>query len=139
MPLPFHLSMGEANNRLPEMQLGLGVWMDGKARFYSMHTLEAHDNALIDTLSHEKLLVFVDPAANVPAAHRCNANSFSWEGSTLILDTGEHIRNGFVQLGESRKRPLDTPPQQFLRWFAFASKFPDCEIYRPGRPRHLGS
>lgn len=129
MPAPFRLSMGEADNRLPEMQLGLGVWMDGKARFYSTQNLKAHDNALIDTLGQEKILVFVDPATHVPAAHRCSARSFSWEGNTLVLDTGERIRNGFVQVGESGERTLDTPAQQFVRWFAFAWKFPSCEIY----------
>lgn len=129
MPAPFRLSMVKADNRLAEMQLGLGVWIRGKARFYSMQTLEAHNNVLFDTFSQTKLLIYVDPATHVPAAHRCNASSYTWEGDTLVLNTGERILNGFIRVGESKMRPLDTPEQQFVRWFAFAWKFPDCEIY----------
>jgi len=129
MPAPFRLSMGEGDNRLPEMQLGLGVWIKGRARFYSTKVLEAHNNVLIDTLSQEKLLIYIDPTTEVPTAHHCHANSYSWEGDTLVLNTGERIRNGFIQVGDSYEKPLDTPEQQFVRWFAFAWKFPGCEIY----------
>jgi hypothetical protein len=48
----------------------------------------------------------------------------------LVLDTGERILNGFVQAGESIVKPLDMPEQQFVRWYAFAHKFPRCEIYK---------
>ena len=129
MPKPFRLSMGKIDERLPEMQLGLGVWINGKARFYSTQTIRAHGNALIDTLSQEKLLIYIDPTTHVPAAHRSAASSFAWEGNTLVLDTGERILNGFAQKDLSEKRPLDAPEHQFVRWFAFAFKFPDCDIY----------
>ena len=49
--------MGEQDTRLPELQLGLGVWISEKARFYSMETLKAHNNAIIDTLDQEKLVI----------------------------------------------------------------------------------
>jgi hypothetical protein len=129
MPPPFRLSMGEVDTRMPEMQLGLGVWVNRNARFYSTQMLKEHDNAVIDTLGQERLLVYVDPVTHVPAAHRCNASSYRWEGDTLVLDTGERIHNGFVQIGFSEKRALDAPNQQFVRWYAFAFKFPDCGIY----------
>ena len=64
MPAPFRLSMGEQDKRLPELQLGLGIWINGKARFYSMETLKNQDNALIDTLDQESLVIFVDPVAH---------------------------------------------------------------------------
>jgi Protein of unknown function (DUF3179) len=35
MPAPFRRSMGTIDDRLPEMQLGLGVWINGRSRFYS--------------------------------------------------------------------------------------------------------
>jgi hypothetical protein len=129
MPAPFRLSMGEQDTRLPELQLGLGVWISGKARFYSMETLKAHNNAIIDTLDQEKLVIFVDPIAQVPLAHRCNAISCTWDGDTLVLDTGERIRNGYVHTPAREKRRIDAPDQQFVRWYAFSYKFPNCEIF----------
>jgi len=129
MPPPFRLSLGEMDKRLPEMQLGLGIWIDEKARFYSKQTLKAHNNALIDSIGQDRFLIYVDPATNVPIAHRCKANSASWEGDMLVLDTGERIHNGFVETDSSAKKALDSPHQQFVRWYAFAFKFPNCEIY----------
>lgn len=129
MPAPFRLSMGEQDKRLPELQLGLGIWINGKARFYSMETLKNQDNALIDTLDQESLVIFVDPVAQVPMAHHCNADSYHWDGDTLVLNTGERIRNGYVQMTSSEKRQIDAPDQQFVRWYAFAYKFPGCEIF----------
>jgi len=129
MPPPFRLSMGAQDTRLPELQLGLGVWINGKARFYSVDTLKAQGNALIDTLDQEKLVIFVDPTAQVPIAHRCNASSCTWDGDTLVLDTGERIHNGYVQTPSSEKQKNDAPDQQFVRWYAFSYKFPNCEIF----------
>lgn len=129
MPAPFRLTMGEVDKRLPEMQLGLGMWIDNKARFYSMKTLKFQDNTLIDTFNGEKFIIFVDPVSNVPNVHRCNAASYTWEDNTLVLDTGERIFNGYIQTETSDKIPLDSPQHQFVRWFAFSFKFPDCDIY----------
>ena len=129
LPAPFRVTLGELDPRLPEMQLGLGIWIHGKARFYSIPTLKAHNSALIDTLNQENLAVFVDPIAQVPVAHRCSATSCTWDGDTLVLNTGERIRNGYVQTPDSSKRKIDPPEQQFVRWYAFSYKFPNCEIY----------
>ena len=129
LPAPFRLSMGKIDKRLPEMQLGLGLWHHGKARFYSMETLKAHWNVLIDTLSRESFVIFIDPVAQVPIAHRSKASSFTWDGDTLVLDTGERLRNGFVQKNNSEQYHIDASSQQFVRWYAFAFKFPNCEIY----------
>jgi len=128
LPL-FRLSMGKQDTRLPELQLGLGVWINGKARFYSMQTLKACNNALIDTFNRENLVVFIDPIAQVPMAHRCNASSCRWDGDTLVLNTGDRIHNGYMQKSSSAKQRLDTPNQQFVRWYAFSYKFPNCEIF----------
>ncbi|MFZ0547136.1 MAG: DUF3179 domain-containing (seleno)protein [Candidatus Promineifilaceae bacterium] len=129
MPPPFRLSMGKQDTRLPELQLGLGVWFNDKARFYSMQSLKAHNNALIDTFNREKLVVIIDPIAQVPMAYCCNASSCRWDGDTLLLNTGECIRNGYVQTLPSVKRRIDTSHQQFVRWYAFSYMFPNCEIF----------
>jgi len=129
MPAPFRLSMGKIDKRLPEMQLGLGLWHKGKARFYSMETLKTHGNVLIDTVGQESFVIFIDPIAQVPIAHRSKASSFTWDDDTLVLDTGERLRNGFVHKINSEQQRMDVSSQQFVRWYAFAFKFPNCEIY----------
>lgn len=129
MPPPFRLSMGKQDTRLPELQLGLGVWSSGRARFYSLQALEENNRAVIDRMGEENLVIFVDPVAHVPMAHRSDARTCEWDADTLVLDTGERIRNGYVEKAASGRSPLDSPDQQFVRWYAFAYKFPDCEIF----------
>jgi len=129
MPPPFRFSMGEQDTRLPELQLGLGIWGSGAACFYSIETLKQHQRALIAHFRGQNLVVFIDPVSGVPMAHRTGARTCEWDGDTLELDTGERIRNGFVQMGGTEKEPLDAPAQQFVRWYAFAYKFPGCEIF----------
>lgn len=126
---PFRLSMGKQDTRLPELQLGLGVWINGKARFYSMETLKAQNHVIMDRLNDENLIIFVDPVSQVPMAHRCTSTSCSWEGNTLILNNGNRIRNGYVHTPSSERKRMDVPDQQYVRWYAFAYKFPNCEIY----------
>ncbi len=129
MPAIFRLSMGKRDMRLPEMQLGLGIWINGQARFYAVESLKTQNNAIIDTLNQENLIVFIDPVAKVPIAHRCQASAYTWEDNTLVLDTGERIRNGFMETKTSVKKRIDAPEQQFVRWYAFSYKFPNCEIF----------
>jgi hypothetical protein len=62
-------------------------------------------------------------------AHRCEANACEWDGDALVLDSGDRIRSGFVQNYSSSKERLDAPDQQFVCWYAFACKFPNCEIF----------
>jgi len=129
MPAIFRLSMCEPDTRLPELQLGLGIWNHEKARFYAMDTLKTNDNAIIDRFDGDNLVIFVDPVAQVPIAHRCNATTCCWEGETLVLNTGERIRNGCIQAASSETRRLNAPNQQFVRWYAFSHKFPNSEIH----------
>lgn len=129
MPAPFRRSMDKVDDRLPEMQLGLGVWRRRKARFYPINIIKEHNNALFDTFGQERLLVYVDSASEVPVAHRCKASSYKWEGDTLILDTGDRITNGFIHTGGKEVRPFDMPEQQFAHWYGIAYKLPNCEIY----------
>lgn len=129
IPAPFRLSMGKQDDRLPEMQLGLGAWVNGKARFYSMKTIEEHDGVLIDTLNGQNLVIFIDPIAQIPIAYKSDAQSYSWDGNILVLNTGERIFNGFIQIPNSEKVRINVSSQQFMRWFAFSYKFPNCNIF----------
>jgi hypothetical protein len=85
--------MSKQDMRLPELQLGLGVWINGKARFYSMQTLKAHNNAVIDTFDQENLVVFIDPLRRCPwhtAVMRVLANGME----TSMICNRKKMRDG---------------------------------------------
>jgi hypothetical protein len=129
MPGVFRLSMTQRDTRLPELELGLGVWIGGHARFYPMKTIKDHNNALVDTLDQQQMVVYIDPASGTPGAHRSTAQIQGWDGDTLALDSGERIRNGYVLNAASERQPIDRPNQQFTRWYGFSYMFPACGIF----------
>jgi Protein of unknown function (DUF3179) len=129
MPGAFRLSMTKRDKRLPELELGMGIWMNGQARFYPMRTIKGQQNALVDTLNQQQIVVYIDPVSGAPAAHCSAAQVAGWDGETLVLDSGERIRNGYVLNAASEQHPLDRPNQQFTRWYGFSYMFPACEIF----------
>ncbi|HEY1391301.1 MAG TPA: DUF3179 domain-containing (seleno)protein [Ktedonobacterales bacterium] len=129
MPGVFRLSLTQSDNRLPELELGLGIWMDGHARFYPMNTIRDQNNALIDTLDQQRMVIYIDPTSSTPAAHRTTSRIQGWDDDTLVLDSGERIRNGCVLNAASEQHLIDRPNQQFTRWFGFSYMFPACEIF----------
>lgn len=129
MPGIFRLSMTQSDNRLPELAIGLGIWIDGYARFYPMKTIKDQNNALVDTLNQQQIVVYIDPASGTPGAHRSTSQIQGWDGDALALDSGERIHNGYVLNAASEKHPIDRPNQQFTRWYGFSYMFPACEIF----------
>jgi hypothetical protein len=129
MPGIFRLSLTQSDTRVPELEIGLGIWSDGHARFYPMNTIRGQNSALMDTLDQQQLVIYIDPTSATPAAHRTTAQIQGWEGDTLVLDSGERIRNGCVLNAAAEQRPIDRPNQQFTRWFGFSYMFPGCEIF----------
>ncbi|HEY7020953.1 MAG TPA: DUF3179 domain-containing (seleno)protein [Ktedonobacterales bacterium] len=129
MPGAFRLSMTQRDTRLPELELGLGIWSDGHARFYPMKAIKSQNNALVDTLNEQQMVIYIDPASGAPGAHRSTAQIHGWDGATLTLDSGERIRNGYVLNAASERHPIDRPNQQFTRWYGFSYMFPACEIF----------
>lgn len=129
MPRVFRLSMARVDARLPELELGLGVWMGNAARFYPFKAIKTQGNALNDTLHMQPLVVYIDPVSGVPAAHRSASPIREWDGDALVLESGERIRSGYVINEGSQKRAIDTPNQQLTRWYGFSFMFPSCEIF----------
>jgi len=132
IPPPFRMSMTKADERLPELDLGLGVWMDGHACYYSMKTLRENDNAIVDTLGPHQLIVYVDPVSGAPAAHLSKSAVKGWEDGVLVLESGERIINGYVLDVNGEKHPISRPSQQFARWYSFSYLHPNCDIYGAG-------
>ena len=129
MPGMFRLSMTRRDNRLPELELGLGIWIGGQARFYSMKTLKDQQSALVDTLNQQQIVVYIDPVSGAPGAHRTTAQIQGWDRDTLVLDSGERIRDGYMLNEASERHPIDRPNEQFTRWYGFSYMFPACEIF----------
>jgi Protein of unknown function (DUF3179) len=129
IPGLFRLSMTQKDERLAELELGLGVWMDGQACFYPIEFIRANDNAILDTLNQQQILVYIDSATQVPTAHISVSQIQGWENDMLVLESGERVHNGYVLHGDSKKTPIERPNQQFTRWYGFSYMFPNCEIY----------
>lgn len=129
IPPPFRMSMTKADERLPELDLGLGVWMDSHACYYSMRTLRENDNVVVDTLGQDGLIVYIDPVSGTPAAHLSRSSIKGWEDGVLVLESGERILNGYVLDSDGEKNPISRPPQQFARWYSFSYLHPNCDIY----------
>lgn len=106
LPPGFRRTMGPVDARLPEMQLGLGVWTDRVQRFYPIEDIASHpDGALADFVDPHDIIVGIDLRTRIPYAEYANHRTDS---------TGP------------RRRPM----QLMTRWYGFCLTFPDCEIYR---------
>lgn len=118
--------------RLPRLSVGLGIWTErGASRYYPLTDLNAQDNVVLDLFDGQRVLIYVDRESGTPAAFYTTATHAHWERDALLLSTGEIVRDGalFDRAGGlvvDAERPL----QLFSRWFAFATKYRGCGVYR---------
>ncbi|HRE46273.1 MAG TPA: DUF3179 domain-containing (seleno)protein [Aggregatilineales bacterium] len=120
------------DNRLPRYDMGLGVWLETPqrvARYYSILTINAADNAVIDTIEGRSLLVYFDLETGIPDAFFTEATSFKWIGEQLHLDNGVIVAEGRVRDKTGKGVRVERPLQLFQRWYGFAAMFPNCTIY----------
>lgn len=130
IPPPFRMSMTKSDERLPELDLGLGVWIGKAARYYSMKTIREKNNVIVDRLGNEQLIVYIDPISKTPAAHLTRSPFKEWEDNALVLESGERIIHGHVLGTDGNKQPISRPSQQFARWYSFSYLHPMCDIYK---------
>ena len=129
IPPGFRKTMGEEDPRRPQMEIGLGVWIDATHRYFPLADLRAHDNALIDELGGQRLLVYIEPISKTPTALYMEATQCSWQNDTLRLNTGETIRGGVLYDKQGVTETAARPMQMFTRWFGFSYTFPGCEVF----------
>lgn len=129
LPGLFRKSMTEADVRLSDLEIGLGVWVNGQAKFYPLKVIRERNNAFEDTLGGNQVIIYIDPVSQVPAAHCSSNDIIGWDGNDLVLTSGERIRNGHVLNAAFEKQALRRPNQQFTRWYGFSYMFPKCEIF----------
>ena len=129
----FKNTVKEEDDRMPTMDLGLGVWDGDVARYYSYADVTTEGNAVLDEFQGRTLLVYLDPTALNLVSFYMEADSSEWDDDVLRLSNGAYIERGvaYDANGEMIRgaRPLQIP----TRWYGFALTFPDTEIY--GRSR----
>jgi hypothetical protein len=122
---------GPADPRLARLEIGLGLWGKSGARYYPLKHLHAQDNALLDAWEGQTILLVIDPETASPNAFYTSAKRFEWRNEVLYLDTGEEVRAGRLYRGGQLQAFPPRPRQIFVRWYAFAYRFPSCQIYTP--------
>lgn len=105
LPPGFRRTMGQVDARLPEMQIGLGVWTDRVQRFYPIDDIASQpEGVLTDSLDSCEIVVRIDRRTRIPSAEFLNRQADP---------TG----------------PVRRPMQLFTRWYGFSLTFAGCEIY----------
>lgn len=134
LPDMFTGTIQEEDGRRETMEVGLGIWGDSGARYYSMAVIEENDRALFDTFEGRRVLLYFDPAARALMAQFTDAESASWEGDVLHFSTGERIEDGVRFTEDGSRIAVERPLQVFTRWYGFSLTFPDTDVYRAGSP-----
>lgn len=125
----FSKTLGKEDQRLPRMQMGLGVWSEHTRRYYPARTVRARGNLVIDEFDGRTLLVYLDPATFVLSAIYVGGKEAHREGKDILLNNGVRLRSGRLVGAEEHALPMERPQQIFTRWYGFSLTFPHPEIY----------
>lgn len=128
----FRRTIDREDDRLPTMDVGLGLWTDRVQRYYSMNDIQAAGGVVVDRLADRPVVVYYDPAIHSLAAVYAEAAGARWEDDAIRLDSGDRIRAGVLHAADGGTRPLERPLQVFTRWYGFALTFPETGIF--GQP-----
>ncbi len=129
----FSSTVKEEDDRLPTMDLGLGIWDGDVARYYSYDDVTESERAILAQFQGRTLLVYLDPTAHALASFFVDAAGFEWDDGVLRLSNGTYVENGVVHDASGERIRPDRPLQVFTRWYGFSLTFPDTEIYGEGR------
>ena len=129
----FRSTVDEEDERLPTMDIGMGIWQDKKARYYSYERIVAEGKAVLDLFEGRRTLVFLDPSTYVLSSIHIEADSLWWDDDILRLSNGQYIEESVVYDPDGNRSEATKPLQIFTRWYGFALTFPDSEIYGEGR------
>lgn len=129
-PPGFRKSMKVIDDRLPEMEMGLGVWQSPKkAKFYPLSVIKKHNNYLWDSLGDRNILIYISPSTHTPCSiYVDNRATVSFEGHKLNLSDGRYIDSGTLYSDKGEKLKTESPNYVFLRWYGFISTFPNSEM-----------
>jgi len=129
LPPRFRGTMGQADARLPRMEMGLGVWTNQTQRYYPTRILKEAGKAVWDKIDGRFLLIYLNPAASTPTAVFLSKQPFQWDNDRLRFADGSYIENSLLVRSDGSTQRLERPQQLFTRWYGFSYTFPGCEIY----------
>ena len=133
LPDIFPATLGGEDDRRPRMDIGVGIWSDaGGARYYAMETVQAYDNAVLDTFAETGVLIYYDPTAYALGAHFTDAERVWWEGDVLHMSDGDYIETGVRFNEDGTRDQTERPLQVFTRWYGFSLTFPETQVYGEG-------
>ena len=125
----FRTTVKEEDERLPTMDIGLGIWDGEEARYYSYERVVAEDEAVLDTFQGQRLLVFLDPSSYVLSSFLVDAESLRWDDDVLRLSNDQYVEGSILYDPDGTRAEAARPLQIFTRWYGFALTFPEAEIY----------
>ncbi len=128
-PPGFRDSMLPIDNRLPEMEMGLGMYDGKSAKFYPLKTLKASGNYLVDEYNDRPILIYVSPATKIPdAIYQSGIADVTLTETTVNFPDGRYLKSGNLYSAEGDQLVVNKPNQLFSRWYGFVSTFPNCEV-----------
>ena len=129
LPPGFRKSMQKIDPRLPEMEMGLGVWADSKAKFYPTKLLKENGNFLFDQFNGRTILIYISPITHIPSLLYVNEkSSASFENNKLVFQNGDYLLGGNLYNSKDEKQDYNSPNHIYSRWYGFVSTFVNCEV-----------
>ena len=125
----FRNTMGKPDTRRDDMDIGLGIWAEDKAKYYPYDEVRASGNVVFDTFEGRRMVVFYAPDALALLAIHTDATSAMWEGDELHLKTGQVVRHGILYEPDGSRSETDRPLQVFTRWYGFYLTWAETEVY----------
>jgi len=129
LPPGFRDSMSKIDPRLPEMEMGLGLWIDSKAKFYPTKLLKDNGNFLFDQFNGRPILVYISPTTHIPSVlYISKKSSAFFENNKLVFQNGDYLIGGNLYTSKNEKREFSSPNHIYSRWYGFVSTFVGCEL-----------
>ena len=121
-------TLGAEDTRLPQYDMGLGIWTKNTQRYYPMSKLYESNSIVFDEIDGRKVIVCVDDEIGLPTAFYHDARESTQRGGEIFLGDQDVYRKGILYRdGEAVQ--VERPNYNTIRWHGFASLFPNCEIY----------
>ena len=125
----FSSTVQEEDDRLPTMDIGMGLWAGAEARYYSYESVADGGNAVLDEFAGRQVVVYLDPSAYALAAAYVDTDRIEWDDDVLRFSDGFYIEGGVFHDSSGERAQIDRPLQIFTRWYGFSLTFPETEIY----------
>lgn len=129
LPPGFRDSMLTIDERLPEMEMGVGIYDGKSAKFYPSEAIKISGNSLVDEFNGRPLLIYISPTTNIPdVIYQSDLTEATVTETTLRFPDGRYLKSGNLYSAEGDQLAVDKPNHLFLRWYGFVSTFPNCEV-----------